>query len=96
MHMCSGDSVVKDVRTVFWIHLTPCDFFFFPLAVLCLSCELLSGALRLVLYSAGRMTHVSVIQLPHDILLVRPAVLLPSTCQKQTVSLNKLLLPIHN
>lgn len=36
------------------------------------------------------MTHLSVIQLPHDILLAHPAALSPSTCQKQTLSLNKL------
>lgn len=46
----------------------------------------------MVLYSAGRMTHLSVIQLPHDILFVHPASALTIHLpKKQTVSLNKLL-----
>lgn len=100
MHMCSGVTLVKDVCTIFRLHLTRCGSFFLffspsPLHA-CLSCEQLSGASRLVLYSVGRMTHLSVIQFTRDIVLVHPAVLSsPSTCQKQTVSLNKLLPPIH-
>lgn len=82
MHMCSRMYVQYFCYT--WLPHPPHPHHHLPSwqAVLRLSCELLSGALRLVLYSAGRMTHLSVIHFPHDILLVHPAVLWPSTCQK--------------
>lgn len=92
LELLTGKECICAEGCMYSISATPGFFVFFstPLLLQCfayrVSCSLL------VLYSAGRMTHLSVIQLPHDILLVHPASALTIHLpKKQTVSLNKLL-----